>query len=168
MFLDSLTVGSGLDKVPIKRPTHQWILLSAATLLKVLILFKDWFVLLSLIVYLYVYLLVGICMGFRVPVEARRHQVPWSWNYRRSFGRAASAEPQSLNNLIPCFVCEVGGRVKFADQLTAPAHTILSFPLPLHLYRTVPLPPCALPDPTLHFQGYFCHPTYPGRAPIKV
>lgn len=77
--------------------------------------------------------------------------------------------PEILNNLIPRFVREVSGRVKFGDQLTASAHMILSFPLPPHLLRMVPLPPCAVPHLTLPpFQGYFCHLVHPGRAPIKV
>lgn len=93
VFLGSLASRGGLDKVSIKRPTQVDIMV-CSTPPESLHNLKIHFALLFLTTCTYVYLCVGICMGFQVPVEARRHQIPWIWNYRRSFGRAASAEPQ--------------------------------------------------------------------------
>lgn len=144
--------------------------MSSTTLLRVLIIFKDLF---CCIVFNYVYTRVSACWyihGIAGACGSQEASDPMELRLQKVLWRSSKCgAPEILNNLIPRFVREVSGRVKFGDQLTASAHMILSFPLPPHLLRMVPLPPCAVPHLTLPpFQGYFCHLVHPGRAPIKV
>ena len=69
VFLGSLASRGGLDKVSIKRPTQVDIMV-CSTPPESLHNLKIHFALLFLTTCTYVYLRVGICMGFQVPVEA--------------------------------------------------------------------------------------------------